>query len=174
MTRSAVVLTVVGADQPGIVHRLSEAVADAGGNWERSEMSRLADQFAGIVQVSVDDDRLDEMIEGLEACSDEALHVHVVRSDGDAESEVDITRHVLSVVGTDRPGIVSQVAEVLAGAGIGVSRMDTNVVEAAHGGGRVFRAKMGVDAVSIEDLEVLAEGLQHIAADIMVDIEQVG
>ena len=47
------VLTLIGPDSPGLVERLAEAVADAGGNWVESEMSRLAGQFAGILRVQL-------------------------------------------------------------------------------------------------------------------------
>ena len=47
------VLTVIAKDQPGLVERLAQCVADHGGNWLESRMSRMAGQFAGILRVAV-------------------------------------------------------------------------------------------------------------------------
>ncbi|MEZ4248051.1 MAG: ACT domain-containing protein [Polyangiales bacterium] len=57
MTRS-LVLTVIGPDRPGIVDLLSRTVNDAGGNWLESQMSRLAGQFAGILRVECEDEKV--------------------------------------------------------------------------------------------------------------------
>jgi len=43
------VLTVMGDDRPGLVDALSGAIAEHGGNWERSSMARLARKFAGVL-----------------------------------------------------------------------------------------------------------------------------
>ena len=59
------VLTVVGDDRAGLVNALAEQVAAHGGNWERSELAELAGAFAGIVLVSVSDDRVDDLVEAL-------------------------------------------------------------------------------------------------------------
>ena len=53
------ILTVLGTDRPGLVSALSAPINDHGASWERSQMSRLAGKFAGIVLVTVADDRLD-------------------------------------------------------------------------------------------------------------------
>ena len=49
------VLTVIGADRPGLVSAVSAPVERHGGSWQQSQMARLAGEFAGIVLVSVND-----------------------------------------------------------------------------------------------------------------------
>ncbi len=71
------VLTVVGDDRAGLVQSLADAVASHGGNWETSELAELAGAFAGIVLVSVPDDRVDELtraLEGLDGMLRVTLH----------------------------------------------------------------------------------------------------
>ncbi len=53
------ILTVLGDDRPGLVSALSAPISAHGGSWERSQMSRLAGKFAGIVLVAVPDARAD-------------------------------------------------------------------------------------------------------------------
>ena len=49
----SLVMTVIGDDRPGLVDSVASIVAEHGGNWLASRMSRLGGQFAGIVQVDV-------------------------------------------------------------------------------------------------------------------------
>ena len=51
------VLTVMADDRPGIVERIADAVAAAGGNWLESNMSRLGGKFAGILLVDIAEDQ---------------------------------------------------------------------------------------------------------------------
>ena len=47
------VITLSAADRPGIIEALSNAVAEAGGNWHESRMLRLAGRFAGVARVGI-------------------------------------------------------------------------------------------------------------------------
>ena len=53
------VMTVIGADRPGLVEMVATRVADHGGNWLESRMCRLGGQFAGILRVEVPGERRD-------------------------------------------------------------------------------------------------------------------
>ncbi len=63
---SSLVLTVVGDDRAGLVTALAEVVSAHGGNWEHSQLAELAGTFAGIVVVSVPDDRVGALRESLD------------------------------------------------------------------------------------------------------------
>lgn len=45
--QSHLVLTVIGPDRPGLVSKLSDAIAAGGGNWLAARMASLAGQFGG-------------------------------------------------------------------------------------------------------------------------------
>ena len=47
------VMTVIGRDRPGLVDSVASLVAEHGGNWLESRMSRLGGHFAGILRVEV-------------------------------------------------------------------------------------------------------------------------
>ena len=67
---TSLVITFMAPDRPGLVELLSRTVADHGGNWLESKMSRLAGRFGGILLVSVpkaNADGLMESLRGLEA-----------------------------------------------------------------------------------------------------------
>ena len=59
------VVTVIGADKPGIVESLAAVISREQGNWLGSAMSELAGQFAGILHVSVPDEHYRSLCEAL-------------------------------------------------------------------------------------------------------------
>ena len=61
----ALVLTVIGKDQPGLVEALSDLIAQHEGNWDESRMARLAGHFAGVVQIHIHEDLAEGLIAAL-------------------------------------------------------------------------------------------------------------
>ena len=119
------VLTLVGADQQGIVAKVSQALFDAGCELAEASMMRLGGNFAIMLRVAHDEDSdvkslLSEVTQTL------GLHIHI---DDDVAAQ---THHVepdvsITVYGADRPGIVSQVTGVLAEAGLNIIDLETAV-----------------------------------------------
>ena len=63
---TTLVLTVIGDDRSGIVNALAEVAAAHDGNWERSQMAELAGAFAGIVVVTLPEQRVADFTAALE------------------------------------------------------------------------------------------------------------
>jgi glycine cleavage system regulatory protein len=166
------VLTVLGDDRPGLVDNLSGVVTSHGGNWERSQMARLGGKFAGIVQVNVPDTRADELQEALHALSAEGLLQVSIHAAG-AAPEVDGARFVLSLVGTDRPGLVHSVAAALAEVGASIEELDTATSEAPMSGGPLFEATAAVVLPAGVTIEAVRDQLEALADRLMVDIDVV-
>ncbi len=107
------VVTLVAPDKPGQVERIAQCIAEHGGNWLESRMSRMAGQFAGILKVGVETEKYDDLIKALNE-----LSVHGIRMLL-AESVVETsgtTRPIsMELVGNDRPGIVRDITRLLAG-----------------------------------------------------------
>jgi glycine cleavage system regulatory protein len=166
--RSALVVTIIGDDRPGIVERVSELVLEADANWEESRMARLAGKFAGILRVSVVTRKaaaLGDALLGLEA---HGLKVVVERSAGDDQEAYRTV--ALEIVGNDRPGIVRDIASLLAGRGVNIEELDTELTSAPDTGDTLFQARARLRTppdVAIEELQQLLESL---AADLMVDL----
>ena len=75
------ILTFIADDRPGLVERIAQTVADAGGNWLDSRMAHLAAKFAGVAEVEVNDGdiaKLEAALRGLDAEVIEDLHNHVL------------------------------------------------------------------------------------------------
>lgn len=165
---NTLVLTVIGQDRAGLVHALAEVVSRGGGNWGNSRMAHLAGTFAGIVEVEVPVDRADALVESLRSL-DDRLEVVVRRS---TEPQPAPTRvpFSLDLVGDDHPGIVEEITGVLARAGVNVDDLTTSSSDAPMSGGRIFTARVRLDAPEGTDLAVLATELEDLARDLMVDL----
>ncbi len=166
---ASLILTLVGPDRPGLVRTLSTQVAHAGGSWLESRMARLAGQFAGIVRVDVPHAAIAALHEAAAAWERDGFRV-VVR---DAEAAPDTAARSiaeLELVGQDRPGIVRDLAQVLATHGVNIEELTTNVESASFSGETMFRAtaRLGIPApLTIADLR---DGLEHLGNEMMVDL----
>jgi glycine cleavage system regulatory protein len=162
------VLTVIGDDKPGLVESLSQVVAEHGGNWQESSMSQLAGKFAGILRVSVSDERADELVKALGQL-DDRLKLVIERVDEDQQAAA-ATAVSLSLVGNDRPGIVREISHVLASLGVNVEQLNTECVPAPMSSEILFKARASLQTPAGLELDRLQQALENLADDLMVEL----
>jgi glycine cleavage system regulatory protein len=163
------ILTVVGDDRPGLVSAVSAPISAHGANWERSRMARLAGKFAGIVLLTVAEERLEALTEELTALRDQGLQVALERTDVPrAQQSVGLR---LELLGADHPGIVADISASLASHGVSIEELDTDSVEAPMAGGKLFQAQALLSAPPDTDTEALRSMLEALAHDLMVEIK---
>ena len=162
------ILTVLGDDRPGLVSAISAPVSAHGASWERSQLSRLAGKFAGIVVVSVADANADALVADLAALSDRGLQVVLERTDEVPERES--VALSLELLGADHPGIVAEISAALAALEVNIEELSTDVRDAPMAGGTLFEAHALLSApasTATDDLRAMLEGL---ADELMVEI----
>ena len=124
---SLLAVTAVGADQPGIIARVTAVLLAHDGNLADSTMTILGGQFAIVLLVdSADDPAALEAALG-DATRDLGLVVSV-RAVGPGHESAPPT-HMVSVYGADRPGIVHAVTSTLAAHDINITDLETSVIE---------------------------------------------
>jgi glycine cleavage system regulatory protein len=164
------VLTLIGADRPGLVERVSRVIADHDGSWEQSRMARLAGHFAGILLVRVPESSADALTAALDALSSDGLTITVTDSalgeEGQGTTLLDV-----EIVGQDRPGIVREIASAAAAVGVNVLSLESHVSPAPMSGETLFTARARLQAPPSLAVEVLRESLEKIAEDLMADIQ---
>lgn len=166
---TTLVLTVVGADRAGLVAAVADVVDANGGNWETSELAELAGAFAGIIEVSVADDRVDDLRAALTGL-DGLLTVAVHASETSPTDDVDMRRLAFTVLGNDRPGIVREISATLSAHDLSIERMSSETYDAAMSGGRLFEAKIVARAAASVDIDAVQSALEELAAEIQVDV----
>lgn len=162
-------LTCIGEDRPGLVSDLSAPIRAHGASWSRSQMARLGGKFAGILLLDVPDAQAEELVSALAGLAGVGLQVTLERTDVPVPEEA--TRLSLALLGADRPGIVAEVSAALAGRGVGIAELVTDVREAPMAGGQLFEARAVLEAPPTAGVDELRTLLEDIADELMVEIE---
>lgn len=164
---TTLVLTAIGADRPGLVTTLAAVIARHGGSWERSQMSHLADAFAGIVVVEVPDENVAALTGAVQSI--DGLTVTLFDS---ASAEVPVEEQVIEaeIVGSDRVGIIRELAAVFARHDLTIQELDSLAYDTPMSGGRTFEARVVVKVDDDTDLDALADDLEQVADELMVDL----
>lgn len=164
---TTLILTVVGSDRPGLVAAVADVVDTHDGNWENSQLAELAGVFAGVVQVSVADDRESDLTAALQSLDGLTVSVH---AGSDAAAPEPAQPISLQILGNDRPGIVREISTVLSAHELSIDDMTTTTRDAAMAGGRLFEASVTAEVPASADLDSLRADLQKLASEIQVDI----
>lgn len=167
---TTLILTVAGADRPGLVAAVADVVDAHGGNWENSSLAELAGTFAGVIEVSVAEDRAPELSSALRGLQGQGLlTLAVLTGTPDADAADDRLLQI-QVLGNDRPGIVREVSAVLSAHALSIEELATETRDAAMAGGRLFEASVSAKVPASVDLDALRDDLERLAAEIQVDI----
>ena len=124
---------------PGLVAAVADVVTAHGGNWENSELAELAGAFAGIIEVSVAADRVDELRAALSGL-DGSAHRHRPCERAERRRGSCARQFAFRLVGNDHPGIVREISATLSAQGLSIERMRSETRDAAMSGGRLFEA----------------------------------
>ena len=163
------VLTFVGDDRTGLVNAISEKVAGCGATWLESRSVRLAGKFAGVVLVSVPDDRLTELELSLRDLAHAGLRIGVERGAA-ADTERPARTVKLDVVGYERPGIVRDVTQALTRLGVNIEEFMSGLEGEPFTGVQMFHATARLSVPDGLKLDELRKALEKLAAEIMVDL----
>jgi len=163
------VMTVIGPDRPGLVESVAALVAEHGGNWLESRMSRLGGHFAGILRVEVPGEHEPPLVAALKKLDSRGLTV-VVHPDQPKPIPASPRQSVLEIVGQDRPGIVREISRALASFGVNVEELHTECASAAMSGETLFRASARLSLPESCDTAQVRQQLERIAADLIVEI----
>jgi glycine cleavage system transcriptional repressor len=144
-------VTAIGADRPGIIARVTGVLRERGGNLEDSSMTVLGGHFAIMLLVSTDADPRE--LESVLAAATDDLGLTVTVREVGAGTPTAPPTHVLSVYGSDRPGIVHAVARRLAERGVNVTDLTTRVLEGER---PVYAMMMEISLAEPDDADALA------------------
>jgi glycine cleavage system transcriptional repressor len=122
-------VTVIGNDRPGIVAAVTRTLYEAGCNLEDVTSTILRGHFSMMLFVALPDDvEAADLEERLDLIGKEMRLVVTARAVDETEIEVAAPTHIVSVYGSDQPGIVFRVAEILARDGANVTDLTSRVI----------------------------------------------
>ena len=161
-------LTLVGEDQPGIVAETTAALYEAGCNLGEASMMRLGGNFSIMLMVHYDGDeaRLRANIKEVADSLDLHAHLDPIRGQLHDHRIPDVR---LSVYGADRAGIVAQVTQALAAAGLDICDLESDVA----GTDEKPIYVMHIEGHATAGIEALERALEKISDDIKVHLEPI-
>jgi glycine cleavage system regulatory protein len=166
---TTLILTVAGADRPGLVAAVADVVDSHSGNWENSSLAELAGTFAGVIEVSVAPEHSEGLQTALRELQGQGLLTLAVLT-GAPAADADDKVLEIQVLGNDRPGIVREVSGVLNAHDLSIEELATETRDAAMAGGRLFEASVIARVPASVDLDALRRDLERIATEVQVDI----
>ena len=169
MAHASLVLTVIGADRPGLVEALSETIASHDASWLESRMAHLSGQFAGLLRVAVPAAQREALVADLARLEARGLRVVVADSDGTEEASPPGPRLRLEAVGQDRPGIVREISRALAEHGVNVEELESHTRPAPMSGETLFHLAARLRPPAGLDAEALRRVLETLADELVVD-----
>ncbi|MDX6284948.1 MAG: glycine cleavage system transcriptional repressor [Frankiales bacterium] len=158
-----VAVTVLGHDGPGIIASVTRVLADLGGNLEDSSMTLLRGHFAMTLIVDADVSPTDVEAALLPVTEPRGLVVSARLLPAEGTDVPRGTHHLLTVHGSDRPGIVSAITELLATRGGNVTDLTTRLA------GHFYVLVAEVDLPEGTEADVLARELAEIASQLGVE-----
>lgn len=164
-------LTIVGRDRPGIVSQVTKILYDLGCNIADSSCSILGGQFAMILILAhpelTDRDSFGDAFKPLED-SDLSISLRVLKPGGEIRSHIEGDLCMISVYGSDKPGIVYRVAQVLGENNVNITDLNTKLVGSEERPVYVMMLEAALPA-NVEEEDV-NNWLAPIRDDLQVDI----
>jgi glycine cleavage system transcriptional repressor len=159
----------LGADRPGIVASVTGVIYQTGCNLKDCSMTVLSRHFAMMMLVEGPDDMAPEVLESAlakaEGCAELTL---AVRPAGEGASiVVEGEPYIVSVYGSDQPGIMHRIAVVLADHSVNINDVNTRVI--GGDGEPVYAMLLEVTLPRSLDQAILDRALQATAAEVGVD-----
>ncbi len=133
------VFTLTGADQIGIVERVTKVILEQAGNIEASKMAHLGGEFAMLMMIAVPSDNAEELQERLTAFQDDGYQILLCSTDAKYDQKFKgWLPFQIKVRGADHEGIVHRVTHELSSLGINIETLDTTIIAAPMSGTPLF------------------------------------
>jgi len=164
-------LTIIGRDRPGIVSRVTEILFRQGCNIADSSCSILGGQFAMLLIISYPEEgRGEDLLRQFAPLEKDNLSVFLrtLRPGGEIRPQLEGELCMVSVYGSDKPGIVYRVARELGERAVNITDLNTKLIGSEQRPVYVMMLEATLPAdLSIEGLEKI---MAEVAAELQVDI----
>lgn len=165
-----ILLSAFGKDQPGMVAGITHVLFELGANLEDTSMTRLGGEFTMMLVISVPKANKTKLIKGFEKFGRSAKLALFAKEIAPALARVQRGEptHLISVYGTDRPGIVYRIAQVLANRKINITDLNTKTMKRA--GTSFYVMLLEVQIPPKMDIDELTRQLHRLSELLSVEI----
>jgi glycine cleavage system regulatory protein len=162
-----VVVSFIGPDRLGLVDTLSNTIKQFNGNWQTSSMHHLSGFFAGVVEISIEEKKVQPLVSALAELDGLNCQIEIAA----LSNEVKQANLVLELTANDREGIVQDISSVIHRQGGNLLKLVSTQDSAPHSGQVIFKAKAQV-SINEQHVDDIISAIEGIADDIMVDISR--
>jgi len=157
-------LTIIGRDRPGIVSQVTEILFQLGCNIADSSCSILGGQFAMILLISHPEKSSQEDFEQAFAPLEEtnlSVFLRTLKPGGEQRLALEGELCMISVYGSDKPGIVYQVARELGERQVNITDLNTKLIGSPERPVYVMMLEAVLPpTISLEELETAMDELK--------------
>ena len=166
------IITALGKDQPGIVAGVTKVLYESGCNLEDSAMTRLEGEFTIMLIFSspakATEETLRRAFAGLSTKLKLAVHLKALTASETSTPRPGGKRHLISVYGADRSGIVFRITDAVAREGVNITDVHTH--RSAGGGPSLYLLLLEVEVPPSKSVSSLEGRLKRIAKDLGVEV----
>lgn len=165
----SIIVTILGADRPGLVSSISEVLETHKASWTESRMAHLAGKFAGILEISLPESNVETLNIALDKLQTNDLRIRIEAAQKTNKPSPTKTLNV-EILCQDRLGIINDVTEVLAKLNVNIEELDSTVKEASMAGGMLFCAELSLGLPEGVNAEAVEDALEEMSDQLMIDI----
>jgi glycine cleavage system transcriptional repressor len=164
-------LTAFGKDRPGIVAGVARVLFDLGANIEDASMTRLGGEFTMMLITalppSVSASKLEKGLASLQKRLGIQTTVKSIPPAFSSHAKNEPPKYLISVYGTDHPGIVYRVADALAQRKVSITDLQTKVAEGAK---PAYVMLLEIQVPTSVDMDDVRSDLDQLRQDLKVEI----
>ncbi|SDP33055.1 glycine cleavage system protein R [Desulforhopalus singaporensis] len=161
------IMTVYGADIPGILKSLARMTRDYEGSWLTSKVIKLDSQFAAIMSVIVSDDQESMLKAALEKAFPS---INFIYTPAKVLCQEPLKTINLVVDCIDRPGLTGDLSNILANLDLDVENMECKRMVMDGIGETVFSAQLTLAVPEGVDSEIIAGEIETLSEDVKVNV----
>lgn len=165
---SKAVISGIGPDQPGIVAAIASILYKNGCNIEDSTMTRLAQEFAVILIISVPEGTsfsdIQRQFTSLEDTHNMAILIKPIPDNMDSGTHLPDNPFMVSVAGNDKTGITYHVSQKLAEMDINVTDLNAQIIQGDDGPIYIMMVEIDIPpsiSVNTVEKELIMLSQQH-------------
>jgi len=173
MRMTKAVISGIGPDQPGIVAAIASILFKRGCNIEDTTMTRLAQEFAVILVISLPEgvafSELQREFSTLEESHNMTALIKPIPDSVSLDSHIPNNPYMVSVAGQDRAGITYHVSRKLAEMDVNITDLNAQTIQGDDGS--VYIMMVEVDIPNTIAVETVRHELQILAKEIDMEIQ---
>lgn len=165
------ILTAVGPDRVGLVEKIAEFIARHDCNIEDSKMAVFCGEFAVIVLISGDGNKLVKIANDYRELEAETGLTISLKTPATRKTEESFLPYKLTASCMDHPGIVYKITNVLSSLGVNIESMETKTYSAPISGTPIFQLEADLAVPTRTNINQLRERFAEIQREENIDID---